>query len=185
MKAERKKKVNVLFTCIGRRVSLLESFRKAAKKLKINAVFFATDTTPLSPALQLCDKKFIVKPVKHKDYIKDLLAIVKKNKIQLLIPTVDLDLKLLAQNKQKFTRLGCCVLVSKPEVVDIRQDKRKTYRFLIGNGFDTPVTMSVKQALAKRKINWPCFMKPWDGYAGRGKGCTADASRGWNVLDRK
>ena len=50
-----RRRFNVLFTCIGRRVSLLESFRKAAKSLKIDAGFLGTDTTFLSPALQLCD----------------------------------------------------------------------------------------------------------------------------------
>jgi carbamoyl-phosphate synthase large subunit len=158
----------VLFTCIGRRVSLLNSFRRAAKKLKINASFLGTDTTHLSPALQLCDKVFLVKPVTHPGYIKQLLSIVKTNKVKLLVPTVDLDLKVLAQNKPKFATAGCNVLVSSPDVVDICQDKRKTYRFLTKNGFDTPLTMSIRAALSKKKLNWPCFLKPWDGYASRG-----------------
>jgi carbamoyl-phosphate synthase large subunit len=160
--------LNVLFTCIGRRVSLLNSFRRAAGALNINASFFGTDTIELSPALQLCDKRFGVKPTTHPDYIKELLSIVKANRVKLLVPTVDLDLKRLARNKPKFAAIGCRVLVSAPEVVDICQDKRKTYRFLIKNGFDTTFTMSVRSALSKRKINWPCFLKPWDGYASRG-----------------
>jgi carbamoyl-phosphate synthase large subunit len=159
---------SVLFTCIGRRVSLLNSFRKAAKQLKINASFFGTDTTELSPALQLCDKGFLVKPVTHPGYIRQLLDIVKKNKVKILVPTVDLDLKILSQNKKKFAAMDCYVLISAPDVVDICQDKRKTYRFLHRNGFDTPVTLSVASALSKKKINWPCFLKPWDGYASRG-----------------
>lgn len=157
-----------MFTCIGRRVSLLDSFRRAAGQLKINASFFGTDTTKLSPALQLCDASFLVKPTTHPGYIRQLLSIVKDNKVKLLVPTVDLDLKLLAQNKPKFTSLGCQLLVSDPEVIDICQDKRKTYRFLVKNDFDTPATMSVRSALSKGKLNWPCFLKPWDGYAGRG-----------------
>ncbi|MBC8471803.1 MAG: ATP-grasp domain-containing protein [Planctomycetes bacterium] len=163
-----KNKLNILFTCIGRRVSLLDSFRRAAGQLKINASFFGTDTTKLSPALQLCDASFLVKPTTHPGYIRQLLSIVKDNKVKLLVPTVDLDLKLLAQNKPKFTSLGCQLLVSDPEVIDICQDKRKTYRFLVKNDFDTPATMSVRSALSKGKLNWPCFLKPWDGYAGRG-----------------
>jgi carbamoyl-phosphate synthase large subunit len=160
--------LNVLFTCIGRRVSLLNSFRRAGAQLKINTSLFGTDTTELSSALQLCDKGFLVKPTTHADYLKQLLSIVKTNRIKLLVPTVDLDLKLLAKNKPKFAAMGCCVLVSDPDVVDICQDKRKTYRFLIKNGFDTPVTMGVRSALSKKKLTWPCFVKPWDGYAGRG-----------------
>jgi len=167
-----KKRLNILFTCIGRRVSLLNSFRQAAKQLKINGSFFGTDTSELSSALRLCDRGFKVKPITHAGYIKQLLSIVKTNRVKLLVPTVDLDLKLLAQNKSKFAALGCCVLVSAPQVVDICQDKRKTYRFLVRNGFDTPVTVSVRSALTKqiagKKLNWPCFLKPWDGYASRG-----------------
>ena len=111
LQSDRTDSLNILFTCIGRRVSLLRSFRRAAKQLKINASLFGTDTTELSSALQLCDEGFLVKPVTHSDYIKQLLTIVKTKKVRLLIPTVDLDLKLLAQNKPKFAAMGCCVLV--------------------------------------------------------------------------
>jgi len=162
------RKFGILFSCIGRRVSLLKSFRSAAKQLKLNARFFGADQSTLSSALQLCDKGFVVRPVTDSRYVKELLAIVKANKVRLIVPTVDLDLKILARNKEKFSRLGCCVLVSSPRVVDICQDKRKTYRFLAAGGFDTPVTMSVRGLLSKRKFNGPYFVKPWDGYASRG-----------------
>ncbi len=161
-------RLGVLFTCIGRRVSLLNSFCRSARELKINAHFFGTDTTKLSSALQLCDKGFLVKPVTNANYIKQLLTIAKTNKVKLLVPTVDLDLKLLAQNRSKFAAIGCCALISTPYVVDVCQDKRKAYRFLLKNGFDTAFTMSVQAALSKKKLNWPCFLKPWDGYASRG-----------------
>jgi carbamoyl-phosphate synthase large subunit len=164
---ERANDVAVLFTCIGRRVSLLSSFRAAARQMKIKACFLGTDKGELSPALQLCDVGILVKPTTHRGYIGQLLSIVKSYGVKLLVPTVDLDLKLLAENEANFASLGCRVLVSSPEVVDICQDKRKTYRFLCKNGFDTPVTMSVRSALSAKKLNWPCFLKPWDGYASR------------------
>lgn len=167
-KIETAENLNILFTCIGRRVSLLKSFRNTGTRLGIQVIIFGTDTTSLSPALQLCDNSFIVKLVHHPDYLKELLRIVKINKIDLLVPTVDLDLKLLAANRDKFARFGCYVLVSTTKVIDICQDKRKTYKFLLKHGFDTPVTMSVRTALAKKKLDWPCFLKPWDGYASRG-----------------
>ena len=160
--------LGVLLTCIGRRVSLLESFRRAARQLKINASFFGADTTELSPALQLCDKTFCVKPAAHPGYIRELLSIVKANRVRLLVPTVDLDLRTLALNAPKFAAAGCRVLVSNPDVIDVCQDKRKTYRFLVRNGFDAAATMSVRSALAKKTIGWPCFLKPWDGSAGKG-----------------
>jgi len=173
--------LNVLFTCIGRRVSLLESFRRAARRLKIDTSFFGTDTTELSAALQLCDKRFLVRPTTHPRYIAELLSIVKANSVRLLVPTVDLDLKALAQNKAKFADLGCRVLVCDPQVIDICQDKRRTYNFLLKNDFDTPATISVRTALknskskihgqaivnSKSQTKFPLFLKPWDGYASR------------------
>ena len=159
--------VNILFTCIGRRVSLLESFRKAAKGLRIKARFLGTDTTRLSAALQLCDKRFLVKPINDAGYIKQLLSIVESSKVRLLVPTIDTELKILAQNQKKFAKLGCRVLVSSEEVIDICQDKRQTYRFLIKNGFETPITMSAGSALSKSNLTWPCLLKPWDGSAGK------------------
>ena len=162
------KNFNVLFTCIGRRVSLLRSFRKAAKELKLNCRFLGTETTELSSALQLCDKKIIVKPVSHEKYIKQLLQIVKQNNVKLLVPTVDPDLQILAENKERFAAAGCTVLISKPQAVKICQDKRKTFKFLVKNGFDTPDTFSVKHALAKKNFKYPRFLKPWDGAAGKG-----------------
>lgn len=164
------REVAVLFTCIGRRVSLLLSFRQAAKKLGLNAGFYGTDTSELSPALQLCDEAFLVKPTTHDGYIDQLLSIIRKYHVNLLVPTVDLDLRLLAQNKSRFERLGCRVLVSNSEVIDICQDKRRTFGFLAGNGFATPVTMSVRTALAadrRGELTWPRFLKRWDGYASR------------------
>ena len=160
--------IRVLFTCIGRRVSLLNSFRAAGRDLKTKLSLLGTDTTELSSALQLCDQKFLVKPVTHRDYVSQLLAIVKANSVKLLVPTIDTDLLLLAKHKPKFAAAGCCVLISKLAIVDICQDKRKTYRFLLKNGFDTPVTLSIRTALAKKKLNWPFFLKPWDGNASRG-----------------
>ncbi len=104
-KTNNKNNLGVLFTCIGRRVSLLNSFRRAAGQLKISVSFFGADTTNLSSALQLCDEGFLVKPTTHPGYIRQLLSIVKANKVKLLVPTVDLDLKLLARNRPKFTSL--------------------------------------------------------------------------------
>jgi len=163
-------KVAVLFTCIGRRVSLLRSFQNAARKLGLDASFCGADTNRLSPALQLCDEAFLVEPTTHAKYIEQLLSIVRRRAVRLIVPTVDLDLGLLARHKPQFEELGCHVLVSDPDVIDTCQDKRRTFGFLMKNGFGTPATMSVRTALAadrRGELAWPCFLKRWDGSASR------------------
>jgi len=173
------RKVVVLFTCIGRRVSLLRGFQKAAKELRLQASFPATDVTRLSPALQLCDEALLVERTTHPDYIPQLLAIVRRYGVNLLVPTVDLDLRLLAEHKPRFEELGCRVLVSDPDVIDTCRDKRRTFELLVKNGFDSPATMSVQTALAadrRGELKWPCFVKRWDGSAGLDNAIVRDRS---------
>lgn len=167
-KSVTRRKLAVLFTTVGRRVSLLNGFRRAAKQLGLNVTFFGTDASKLSSAWQLCDRKYVVKPITHPGYLKQLLAIVRNNRIDLLVPTIDSNLTLFAENKGKFARLGCRVLISSPRVIDICRDKRKTYRFLAKNGFDAPEVMTPHAALAKKSLQYPRFLKPWDGSASRG-----------------
>jgi len=160
----------VLFTCIGRRVSLLQGFRTAAGELDLQVVLCGTDTGRLSPALQLCDEALLVEPTNHPAYLDQLLSIVRRHGVDLLVPTVDLDLRLLAEHRPQFEELGCRVLVSDPDVIDLCQDKRRTFGFLTKHGLGTPRTMSVRTALAadcRGELAWPCFLKRWDGYASR------------------
>ena len=172
------RRVTVLFTCIGRRVSLLRSFQGAAQKLRLATCFCGTDVSPSSPALQLCDRAFLVEPTTDARYIEQLLYLVREHAVSLVVPTVDLDLGLLARQKPQFEELGCRVLVSEPDVVDACQDKRRTFGFLTKNGFGTPATLSVRQTLAadrRGKLTWPCFLKRWDGYASRDNAVVHDA----------
>ncbi len=160
----------VLFTCIGRRVSLLRAFRETARRQRSNARFLGTDVTTLSPALQCCDEAFLVQRTTHPQYIKQLLSIVEQRRVRLVVPTTDFDLRRLAQHRSHFERLGCRVLVSNPDVIDICQDKRQTHSFLTRHGFECPQTVSPRVALAadrKGLLRWPCVLKPWDGSAAK------------------
>jgi carbamoyl-phosphate synthase large subunit len=165
--AQTRRNLNVLFTCIGRRVSLLNSFAAAAKRLGIKARFLGADMTELSPALQLCDEKIVTCPISSPAYIPQLLKVVKARKVDLVIPTIDTDLMPLSENKAKFEKLGCTVLISSPQVVDIARDKRRLHKFLMANGFAAPETMSLAQALKKKRLAMPRFLKPWDGSASK------------------
>jgi len=162
----------VLFTCIGRRVSLLEAFREAARRLRLGVRFCGTDVTALAPALHRCDEAFVVEPTTHPRYVARLLSIVEDRRVRLVVPTTDLDLRVLARQRSRFERLGCRVLVSDRDVIDICRDKRQTSRFLRQHGFDGPRTLTVRSALAadrKKQLTWPCLLKPADGSAAKGQ----------------
>ena len=162
-----KKSLRILFTCIGRRVTLLQYFRVAAHSLGIKAVFMGTDTSPLAAALQLCDKKFVLPPVNSPGYMRSLMKIVKAEKIDLIIPTIDPELEILAKNRDKLAKIGAAVLVSDAGVINMCRDKRKMHDFFTSNDFDTPKICTPKAALAAKRIKFPLFLKPWDGSAAK------------------
>ncbi len=132
-----------------------------------------TDSDSLSPGLYVCDKSYISLPISSKKYISQLLDICRNHKIDLLVPTIDTELKTLANNKNKFVDVGTYVLVSSPSVIDICQDKRKTYDFLRKNKFGTPWT-AVLDKVKKTQLKYPVFLKPWDGSASKGNAVAKD-----------
>ena len=164
----KKKNITIFFPCVGRRVVLLNSFRKTARQLGLTCRIVGADSDEFSPALQCCDRKFVAKRVSDPGYTREMLSIIKREKVDLLIPTVDLDLAIWARHRTKLARTGCTALISTPKVVQICQDKRLTYEFLKKHGFDTPKTISARQALTQARPQFPCFLKPWDGHASRG-----------------
>ena len=157
----------MLFTCIGRRVSLLKAFQRAARQLHMDVEFLGADCQSASPALQLCDHKFLVHPTCHRHYLADLREIVRAQHVDLLVPTVDLDLKALARQRKHLAEEGCHVLVSSPRVVEICQDKRRTHDFLTKQGIDTPDTVPIEHQLKTHVLPYPCYVKPWNGYASK------------------
>jgi carbamoyl-phosphate synthase large subunit len=163
-----KKKITILFPCIGRRVALLKCFRQAARKVGIQCNIIGTDVSDLSPALLCCDIQNLMPPVDHPHYMRETLKVIRKHKVDLVVPTIDLDLSKWATWRNRLAKEGCTVLISSTQAVETCQDKRKMYRFLRTNGFDTPETFTVTEALKKKRHRFPYFLKPWDGHASRG-----------------
>ena len=162
------KRLNIFFPCIGRRVALAEAFRKGADELGIRIRLIGADSSATSPALHICDKQHVVTPISHPRYRKLMQDIIRQERIDLVVPTIDLDLPLWADLREPLLADGCHVLVSAPKVVELSQDKRKTFRFLRKHGFDTPETVGVRTVLKRRRHHFPYFLKPWDGHASRG-----------------
>jgi carbamoyl-phosphate synthase large subunit len=174
--------VNILFTCVGRRVALVQAFRRSAAQLGLVSTIVGTDINPLSPALYVCDRALVAHPIHHEGYLSELLSIIKKNKIDLIIPTIDTELGLLAQYRSEIEKFGARVMISSPEAVGICQDKRRAYEFMIENRFDTPWT-SEPSLVRADDLKYPVFMKPWNGSASRSNALVRDANE-FRVVSR-
>ncbi len=152
--------MKVLFTSVGRRVELVQAFKKAARKLDIDLIVYGADISKSAPALFFCDCTVIIPKIKSEDYIPALLEICKNEKIDALIPTIDTDLMILAQNKEKFAGVGTCVVVSNAEQIALCRDKRLTADYFHSVGLESPIPCDdIKQY----KGDFPAFIKPKDG----------------------
>lgn len=159
---------NVLFTCVGRRVELVQSFRRAADALGIRLVVHGSDVNWLAPAMHLVDRGHLLPPIRSGEYIDALLALVRRCRIRLLIPSIDPDLPPLAEARPRFEEAGCCVMVSDAPVITICADKLKTFEVLTAAAVDTPRTWTLDEALSAEGLVFPLYLKPRFGSAAKG-----------------
>jgi len=152
--------MNILFTSVGRRVELIQEFIKAREKNSFDVQIIGGDLSDTAPALFFCDTKITLKPIHDPDYIPDLLKKCSEYKVDLLIPTIDTDLLLLADSRKKFAQIGTIVLISAPDKIKICRDKRATAGFFEECGLKTPHPVD---GVCKYNDGFPCFIKPLDG----------------------
>lgn len=150
--------MKILFTSVGRRVELMQAFRRAAEKLGIQLEIYGVDITDSAPALAFCDHTVIVPRIKEPSYIPALQRICVEQQIDALIPTIDTDLMILAQNRDRFGSTR--VVISKPEKIAICRDKRFTADYFHSVGLKSP---SPVDDWTKYDGGYPAFIKPKDG----------------------
>jgi carbamoyl-phosphate synthase large subunit len=161
--------INVLLTCAGRRNYLIDYFRKA---LSGRGEILAADAITSAPALQEADRAFKVPPVTHPEYIDVLLEICRGHRVRMLLSLNDLELPLLARQRERFLAVGTFPVVSSADVVDLCFDKWATREFLSRIGVSTPKTYltfeEVKRAMEQGEIRLPLAIKPRWGTASIG-----------------
>lgn len=153
--------MNILLTSVGRRSYLVNYFKEAVTSL--NGKVFAANSIA-TYALKQADAFTLTPQIYSSEYIDYLINYCEKNKITVLISLFDIDLPILAKNKQRFKDAGVDVIVSDPEVIDICNDKWKTYQFLVKNNINTPKTYisleKAVQAIDSKELGYPVIIKP-------------------------
>ncbi|XLS30761.1 ATP-grasp domain-containing protein [Flavobacteriaceae bacterium M23B6Z8] len=150
--------MNILITSAGRRVSLLNFFREELLKVFPEGKVFITELDPITaPAAHVADDFFQVKKVTHTNYIAQLITLCKEKDISLIIPTIDTELPVLAENYEVFKDAGIEVVVSDLERIMCFQDKRTTHTFFNEMGIAAP------KVYEKDAYKLPIFVKPYNG----------------------
>ena len=143
---------------MGKRVTLTKEFQQAVKKVYPNAKVYTTDMNPtLAPAGIISENCFKAPRATDPSYINFLIEICVKNDIRIVIPTIDTELLVFAENKALFQNNGIEPLISDLHFITICRDKRLTYQYLKSINIRTP------HLVDKYHPVFPLFAKPYDG----------------------
>lgn len=153
--------MNVLLTSVGRRAYMVKFFKEA---LGDNGSVHVCNSDDKTVAFHYADYSVISPLIYDENYIPFLIEYCKNNHIDMLLSLFDIDLPILARNKETFAKIGTKVIVSEPEIVDICNDKWKTYLYLKENGFNVPKTFlslqDVLRAIDNGELKYPIVVKP-------------------------
>ncbi len=152
--------LNVLVTAGSRRVPLVQAFQRALRSTGGGNVI-VTDVNPLSPTVYVADRACQVPMATDAAYVDVLLAICARERIGLLIPTIDDELATLSAAVPRFLERGVTVAVSPPDAAIACNDKYETARLLESRGIATAQTWLPGTLPEPHPL--PLFIKPRTG----------------------
>jgi carbamoyl-phosphate synthase large subunit len=130
-----------------------------ALKQDEDIIVISADVDHLAPGLYLSHKGFLLPPFKGEDFFDKLKELVKREKVDVVIPALDTILLRFSQEAESFEELGTHVMVSEPETIRVTRDKWETYLHLKDM---VPLPKSfVKKGHVD--IDYPLFIKPREG----------------------
>jgi carbamoyl-phosphate synthase large subunit len=154
---------NILILSAGRRVELVNCFKRAAIKENIENKIITADASLTAPATYFSDKNYLIPRISEPGYIEKIIEICNLENVKLIVPTIDTELEILARNRNKIeTNSDAKVLISDSDVISICRDKINTYNFFKHHGFLVPKLIEEKD-LDNENYNLPLFIKPLNG----------------------
>jgi carbamoyl-phosphate synthase large subunit len=99
---------------------------------------------PLAAGIYALPKAYMVPYFNKPNYISTVLDICKKEKIDVLFPGLDAELMPLSLHFDDFKKIGTTVIVSKPDVIIISDDKQQTFDSLTKAGVRVPYTCALE-----------------------------------------
>lgn len=153
--------MNILLTSAGRRTYMVNYFKQALADY--HGKVYASNSI-LTYTLTQADQYVITPKIYDNGYVHFLIDYCKQENISAIISLFDIDLPILARNKEMFAANGITVVVSDFEVTQICNDKWRTHTFLGAIGLEQiPSYISLteaKQAIRLGKIAYPLILKP-------------------------
>lgn len=153
---------NILFCSAGRRVKLIKNFKTT---LGEDVKVVVADNSNLAPTVYIADKNYIVPKIYDENYIDVIIDICKKEDINIVCTLIDPEIKILADNREKFEELGILLMVPSSKTAELCFDKYKMFNYLKENNIKTVTTYGTIEEFENNKdnVDFPVFVKPRTG----------------------
>ena len=114
------------------------------------------------------------------EFLGAFLDICLQNKVVLVIPTIDTELQVLADNREAFEKHGVQLLISSVDFIKTCRNKRAVHDFFLSRD------IKVAEEFLKEDYRIPMFIKPIDGSGGTNAEAilTEEQLKAHHVLDK-
>ena len=158
-------RITVLVTAVGGR-SVGYQIIECLKKYPENYRIIATDADPFAPGLYEAYKSYLLPPSSTSAYIKELIKICKKEKVQVVLPGSIPETLVISQNQEELIKNNIIPIVNSKKLVEETYDKLDVYHLLKQNGLLTPKTTELRSIDDAKDFSYPMIIKPRGGSSG-------------------
>ncbi len=164
-----KKNFTIGISCIGSGVG--QSVINSLKHSRLPFRTIGLGTNPFAFGAYDCDAYDYTKTIYDPEFIDDLIRVCKKHQVDLIVPGLDDEALMYAQNQDKFEAAGIKTICSGVDLIEICRDKEKMSNVLnpIADVFVKSFSFSnYKEAFDADILKLPFIAKPRGGFASKG-----------------
>lgn len=159
-------KLNILISCSGKQLPLIESFKSSLKGL---GKLIVSDINPYSAGKTIADIVVESPPITSDNYASWCLKTCKEYKVSLWISFLESEILLLESIRLELESEGCILMGAPQKIINCALDKLSYQSLLANTNIKTPNTYSLDTLKAYKDYkNIPYIIKPRQGRGSRG-----------------
>lgn len=161
-----KNEIKVLIAGVGGGSFGLENM-KALRLSNVPYYIIGVDMSDKSLGIFKCDKSYVVPSASDSKYTDSILDICEHERIQVVIPGSEPDLKAISENRERFEEKCIFLPINSRETITICLDKKQTFDYLAKKNIIIPKTIAIDSEKDLDGIDFfPVIIKPYIGGGG-------------------